>query len=386
MTPWLRREYSGIITIFRTLLCMPPSTVAVRRYHVVDFTRGLAAVCVLIWHYQHFYIYRAGGELRPALRVVQPLYHFLQPLYEYGAYAVQFFWLISGFVFCAVYLNRSVSTREFAGNRFARLYPLHLVTLLVVSTLQAVSIYLTGTTKVYANYDALHFIRQLFMVSNWLTESDFSFNGPIWSVSIEIIFYGLFWVTLPWLYKQGILGPLLLVVAFWFAEHVAHIPTRFTMNCGFYFFLGTVGFLVISSFQQYKVLVCLAAGVIFMAGTAMYAVTPGRIASLSMPLWLFAVLLLAAVSEGKLERGIARWGSWIGDSTYGIYLWHFPLQIMLLILLDQVIGSRALVQSPWFLLLFVTITLGLARLSFVWIEDPARRRLRKLSGSSNQSS
>lgn len=363
----------------RALVQAPSVKLTTRRYHVVDFTRGLAALCVLVWHYQHFYVYRAGGEFPPARRIEQPLYWLLEPLYEYGNLAVQFFWLISGFVFCAVYLHRPVPTREFAANRFARLYPLHFFTLLIVAALQAVSIYLTGTTKVYSNYDLWHFSKQLFMVSNWFAEANISFNGPIWSVSIEIMFYILFWATLPWIYRRGILGPLLLAAGFWIAGHIAHVAAPLTMDCGFYFFLGAAAFLIVSTYQQKSLLIYVMAALIFIAGSVIYAISPVRIASLSMPLWLFAVLLLAAISEGAVERGIARWGNWIGDSTYGIYLWHFPLQVLLLIILDQAIGSRAVVQSPWFLLFFVAATVGLARLSFLLIENPARRRLRLLS-------
>ena len=35
---------------------------------------------------------------------------------------------------------------------------------------------------------------QLFLASNWLPSSGFSFNFPVWSVSIEVLLYGVFFV------------------------------------------------------------------------------------------------------------------------------------------------------------------------------------------------
>ena len=51
----------------------------------------------------------------------------------------------------------------------------------------------TGQDYVYGNNDLPHFVLQLFLASDWAGRSDWSFNGPIWSISVEILVYALFY-------------------------------------------------------------------------------------------------------------------------------------------------------------------------------------------------
>jgi peptidoglycan/LPS O-acetylase OafA/YrhL len=89
------------------------------RFHFVDLLRGLSAIIILIWHYNHFYWTNEIGLTHGSIR--QPFYSILKPFYTDGYWAVQFFWLISGFVFSHVYSHRRTSGKEFFIRRFARL-------------------------------------------------------------------------------------------------------------------------------------------------------------------------------------------------------------------------------------------------------------------------
>ena len=59
--------------------------------------------------------------------------------YSHGFLSVQAFWIISEYVLSKSYLNRKWEIFDFLRNRFARLYPLHIFTLLVIA-LENVSI------------------------------------------------------------------------------------------------------------------------------------------------------------------------------------------------------------------------------------------------------
>lgn len=93
---------------------------------------------------------------------------------------------------------------------------------------------------------------------------------------------------------------------------------------------------------------------------------PGWIAL--VPVVSTALVILAAEPEGKWspQRVLAlRPMQWLGDVSYGVYLWHFPL----IILLPYALGSRLGLLG---MLTVVAATLVLAHLSKKYVEDPFR--------------
>lgn len=173
--------------------------------------------------------------ISPQALVGQPLGAIFGILYQHGHFAVQFFWLISGFVFATVYENSAATTRQFFIARFARLYPLHLITLVIVAILQAISIRTTGHSLIYENNDLWHLMLNLAFISAWGLERGYSFNGPIWSVSIELLVYALFWTFRRPLFRWGLVGPALLTFVF-FVGLKLQLPGPL-WACGMFFLL-----------------------------------------------------------------------------------------------------------------------------------------------------
>ena len=108
--------------------------------------------------------------------------------------------MISGYIFFWKYgsaiAKNEISFKKFAIWRFSRLYPLHFVTLILVAIMQFIFFKQNGVFFVYADNSIKDFVLQLFMANFWLPEPVHSFNGPIWSVSVEIIAYIVFFVSL----------------------------------------------------------------------------------------------------------------------------------------------------------------------------------------------
>lgn len=361
-----------------SLLFSQPQQVELRRMNVVDFARGIAAFAVLFYHYQFLYYSTPGiRNLRPEESVTQPHYASLWMFYDYGYCAVNFFWMLSGFVFSAVYVAKCTTTRSFVVNRFARLYPLHLITLCVVAILQAVSWKTTGQFQIIVINDAYHFVLNLFLASFWGIQKGPSFNAPIWSVSVEVLVYGLFWITLPFLYRKGILGPIFLAALGWVAAFLlsGHLPLL--RQCVFYFFSGAVIYLVFDHLRLRPAILFIISGLLFITGVTVLMASPEKLLSIATPCLLAALLFVCCGLEGLSFGNRVERLNWFGDATYGMYLWHIPLLITILMIFNFNPGARVVITETWFLVAYLVSVVIIARMSFVYLEKPARERLRR---------
>lgn len=216
-------------------------------FYTVDFLRGLGALVILVWHYHHFYFTKAyftyPGDNPVWNFDTQPFYEYLKIFYHQGGWAVQFFWMLSGFVFANVYLNSNITLKDFFVNRFARLYPLHFVTLIAITIFQLLNMTYIGQFQIVGNIDLLHFILHVFFASNWGFEESgtYSFNSVIWSVSLEILVYSIFYTLLRKLNKNPLLVSLLIALV----SFVLQIKFGLIWQCIFYFFSGVFFFSLI---------------------------------------------------------------------------------------------------------------------------------------------
>lgn len=349
----------------------------VSRLTLIDGLRGCAAIAVLFYHYMHFAMIGTDHERYFEYLDYQPARAAFAMLYDWGFYAVQLFWMISGFVFAAVYFDRKASTREFVVNRFARLYPLHFLTLLVVAALQFVAITRVGHTLLYNNYDWSNFFLQLVFASDWLVGSGQSFNGPIWSVSVEVVVYALFWVgrgSLRGFGAMGWLGVIALCLLGNLLSEISRIP-----NCAFYFFIGSALFRLHGWFEG-------RAG-LWRSGTCVILAVVGWFALeqesgfarevVAIPAWSGAALLALAAAERNAPNGLRRASGWLGDCTYGIYLWHVPMQLALMLAILPHGNPAEFTAQGWVLVVWLGSVIAVARLSFLWFERPMRERLRR---------
>ena len=355
-------------------LFFPPSA-SKEHFHAIDLLRGIAALAVVLFHYLNFFIPAGQQEAVSNYRELEPFREVLWPAYGYGLWAVQLFWLISGFVFAAVYVGTTATTREFVVARIARLYPLHLLTLLVVAALQFGRLWWLGNFQIFQFNDIYHFVLNLLFISSWGLERGPSFNGPIWSVSVEVAIYAVFWITLKPLYRRGLAGPLSVACLFTLGS-IFDLPGTVFWQCGFYFFTGSSIYIVFSILRGSPWLF-FAAGLLSlgMAGMAALRIHFDHLTPIILP----AILLLVCGAEAAGWIRTSRWTEIIANNTYGVYLWHIPIQLFLLLLLDGAIGNRSVVTAGWFLILYLILVIAVARISYLGIELPARRAIRRLA-------
>jgi len=137
----------------------PATPDAKHRFLVLDTLRGYAALAIMVYHF----------------KVVSPLY---------ASYlAVDFFLILSGFVLTHAYFRHdSFNFWSFAQARFARLYPLHFVTMIA-----SLGVYML--TERYI--DKTDLVLHTLMIHNiGLGPDTIEFNSPAWSISVE------FWVNI----------------------------------------------------------------------------------------------------------------------------------------------------------------------------------------------
>lgn len=169
---------------------VPPSSAGDRRT-IPGFTtlRGLLAVWVVCFHFW------------PDLLVLWPsLAARIAPLVSAGNMAVPGFFILSGTVMVHTYretLRRGswAGARTFLLARLARVYPVHLATLLVLLAM-AVAARAQGVA-LFRAYDGADFVRNLLLIHAWSPYFQLNWNFPSWSLSAEWFAYCLFPLALP---------------------------------------------------------------------------------------------------------------------------------------------------------------------------------------------
>ena len=331
----------------------------------LDALRGLAATSVVIFHYPSLLIPPGA----PLVLTGLPFLAVLEPFYTNGNYAVPFFWLLSGIVFYHNYAAQNVTLGSYFWRRVARLYPLHLVTLLAMAALNLAFVRLVGFPAGPAN-DLPHFVLQLAMATNWFVDFGHSFNYPIWSVSMELIAYASFFLFLRFT-SRGLL-PLAailagaLTLALGFANYLATAVALFFIGC----VVARIGPRAPRSFA----VAALIGGAGFVLAVAL---SPwSRHVALATEYALFPAILLAILKIDLSRPPLRR--EWIGNLSFGIYLMHIPL-ITVLRLLIALTGVNP-AREGWFLVVTMLLVLGAAALSYRYLERPAQDAILRWRG------
>jgi peptidoglycan/LPS O-acetylase OafA/YrhL len=372
-------------------------------FYSLDVLRGLAALAVVLFHWRHSFY--TGTTNTGFVATTQPFYATLYFFYEEGQKAVELFFTLSGFIFFWLYAKkvneRRIAFFPFIFLRLSRLYPLHFVTLLTVLVLQLVYYSSFSSYFVYAQNDPYHFVLQLFFASNWGFQEGFSFNGPVWSVSVEILLYVAFFLIC-WLKKDKL--PVLFILTM--GSYLVFYYKGYQPAQGlFSFFVGGLTYNVfrlkfntIVLGRWGNILVGIAS--IAWMGTVLEVHThyfsqqyvrlldqlsihpryfflfergvPLFVGGFLFPLTILALVILET-RRGTLGKRLA----FVGDISYSSYLWHFPLQLTFVLLANAWGYSRAVFESPVVLLLFFAVLIVMSGLSHRYFEMPMQRKLRR---------
>lgn len=352
-----------------------------KKFEHIELLRFFSALAVVITHYIHFYkpffkssnieVYENHLDFDST---VLPFYNLLEYAYRFGYTGVYFFWLISGFVLAYTYLNKdkfNITFKNFFINRFARLYPLHFLTLAIVLLFQLILIYETGSHQIIDNFlykgqnDLKSFFYHFFFVSGWIETSKFSFNFPIWSVSIEIVIYFLFFFLISYMYKFKLSLSLSVFLLFLFLEKSEY--NLFFHGCGRYFFSGVLLYVICEKIKNNH----------YILGLAIILLMLNFVGNFKYNLFFSSVVLLAYYLDNNTNYKIKNFYSNLGNLTYGSYLIHIPSQLLIIYVILKFNLNFEIFTSSYFFVFYLFIIFFLSHISFKFYENPMRVLIRK---------
>jgi peptidoglycan/LPS O-acetylase OafA/YrhL len=340
----------------------------------LEVLRFLTALAILIYHYPQFsFIADKPVDLASSHL---PFHGWLHIVYEVGPYGVWIFWCISGFIFFWKYRDaitgRAMGGRTFLVLRLSRLYPLHLVTLLLVAVLQPIYFNLHGSFFVYQENDLRHFVLQLFMASNWGLQNAASFNGPIWSISVEVLVYAFFFLTLlvtrSWLVNLAVIAACL--------SGSGQIPVCFA-----FFYIGGLAAIARRSVStmQWGLIVEGATWLAFVSFALLaWSYTPARLGLFDFQFLLIMtpIALFCLARDFHVAAPIQRSIEAAGNMTYSSYLLHFPIQLMIVLGFATIGGPIPLYDARFFAA-FLVVTLLASYFTYRYFEAPAQHFIRE---------
>ena len=348
------------------------------RLRSLDVARGFAALAVVLWHWQHFFMDVNPLTLDKAAAVFsatsQPFYGWFRGFYNHGYQAVTFFFVLSGFVFFWLYSDsisqRRCSFQKFAVLRLARLYPLHLATLLIVALLQWYCRAHGGSDFAYSFNDAYHFGLHLTGVSYWGFESGYSYNAPTWSVSLELGLYAVFFLAAfmgqtTWRKTLAIAGIAILL------ERL-HLGGRWAEPVAAFFLGGLTYYGSTQYLKQRTARTDVILYVITLAVWVGFAMTGKFIFRTPVFPLTITTLIVTEMRFSKLFRPF----SWIGDITYSTYLLHFPLQLVFVIAAIELGLDSAVFYKPVTLIVYFAMLIPVSWLTFHYFERPMQTWVR----------
>lgn len=350
-----------------------------KEYSGLEILRFLCAVSVLVWHYQHFFVTGHDGIPANFHRELQPFYSELSPLYDFGYIGVTIFFVISGFIFFWKYREpihcKIIDGKTFFVLRFSRLYPLHFLTLILVAVLQWLYIANSGFSFVYPHNDAYHFILNLFFASYWGFQKGYSFNAPVWSVSLEIIAYAVFFWTARFT-KLSLTQSICIVISTYVVEKLLGMHDIF--NCLRFFFAGGCVFLIAEKTKSIDIKYRLPPlFVITLSSAYLFYIAVGKLQAVSFAIFSAGIVALIAVAENS-ARGttMQQVAPYFGNLTYSSYLCHFPIQLVCVLVTDALVINRDVYFHPAVFLTFIVGTLGLSHFVYRFYEMPVQARIR----------
>lgn len=353
-----------------------------KRLEQLTFTRFIAIIVVLFFH--------GGGGVYLSAMDFFPL----SPILVSATTSVTYLYVLSGFVMSLVNHrpDEKFNVGKYWTARFLRLYPLYLLSFLLVCYYYADSVAQIKLQKTLAN---------VLILQAWIPRYAQSFNFAAWSMTVEFFFYAVFPFFTMWAYRQPMKKLIWGSVILWTVSQTIHnalwigyFPEYENFLVYFpvfhlsSFVLGAVGgiwYLREGRNHNYGPSMTLPVfiGGIFLA--CAYIVVSSRVPGLPHGLQMMAGLLapILTVVVVALALDKSRLSIFLntpalvtlGDSSYGLYILHVPF----FWLYERALNNSGLANPKWiFDLTFLPLVIGLVLLIHFYFDQPIRTYLKRI--------
>ena len=358
------------------MIATPAEKQGAVRLLALDGVRGVAALCVAIYHRQDLFS--------------------RQPFFGWGWANVDLFFLISGMVLSHVYEKRIVSGKttftEFLSHRIARLWPLHFFAMMAMLTVNNFSAgyVMDFSAPVYTFLLNLFFLQNIGLYTFGTTGGQ-TWDGNAWSLTPEIV------ANLTWFYlltrrklSSKLLVTVILVCAVLQYNLGGSVPglilgsslircsISYAMGCLLYrhlianpevtplptFWGNVLGLGLVN-------LVAISVADIVLTGSQLFAHWDWILVLFVFPVFAFCLLQ----PETILNRVFSsRFPVFLGTISYSVYLLHVPIGLTMTGLVHYFTGTYFV--PPFGGILFLYLTIRLSADAYKYVETPARRYLR----------
>lgn len=367
-------------------------------YELLDGLRGVAAILVLIYHIFEGFAFAesTNGE---GSGLITTLNH--------GHIAVDFFFILSGFVISYAYDDRwgKMSLGGFFKRRLIRLHPM----LIMGAVVGMISFLLTGCQQWSGEVTPTSWVMIALLLTIFMVPAlpglpyevrgngeMFPLNGPMWSLFFEYIgniVYALFIRHLSTKKLAYLTGLLALLHVWFFAGNVSEynsVGVGWTLDTVNFFggmlrmlFPFTMGMLLARTFKPRKI-----KGAFWMCSAMLIAIfavpylgDAGKIslnslyevACIAFVFPLIVWLGACGVAENKTTERINKF---LGEISYPLYIIHYPVMYLFYMWLinNQYYGLKDTVLAP---ALVIVVSVAMAYAALKLYDEPVRRWLSK---------
>jgi peptidoglycan/LPS O-acetylase OafA/YrhL len=210
---------------------------------------------------------------------------------------------------------------------------------------------------------------QLFFISAWGFDNGVSFNAPIWSVSVEIGIYILFFFLLAQLKKFKLWLAILLSIIFLSLDKLGLSDYTLFLECARLFFSGVIVYYIIKKIKFNMLLFFIPIFLIFLSFYGNFKTF----------LFCPALLLFFVFLENVIKKDTIKFLFKIsGNLTYALYLLHFPIILSIIIIQEKFNLPDEMFLNKYFFFTFLGFLFITSYFCFNFFEKPLNYKIRSI--------